>query len=168
MSTDFGQWEIMKKLAHGIDIGVNPEQYMRKGNNPSGTPYTLYDLDETRIKGHDELFLRIDNDVNGYYLSIRQYQKYTNEKVIKQTGISDPAIARDEKMKRLNFYIDCYKTVFIKYDFDITFDYIETKTNHGFESEIAHFDIDDVKTLCWLELNLANVISDFLDLVSRS
>lgn len=63
----------------GIDASAKAEKYMRRGYNPSGTPYTQYDLDDTKVKGHDDIFLRIDKDVNGYYLSVRQYQKYTHE-----------------------------------------------------------------------------------------
>jgi hypothetical protein len=97
----------MKKLTSNIE--VNSEKNIRRGNNPNGSPWTLYDIDDSYLKGNDEAFYRIDRNNAGYYLSLRQYIKYDTAEFMKNAGIDDKDILFQDKMRRLDIYRECFE-----------------------------------------------------------
>lgn len=162
LNIDFAQWELMKKLTSNIE--VDAYKYIRRGNNPNGAPWTQYDIDDSYLKGNDEAFYRIDRNKNGYYLSLRQYQKYDTAEFMQKKGINDKDILFQDKMKRLDIYRECFEKSVRELNKDIPI----YKSNRGaYESEIGCFRLDNIDTLVWLEKNLSIITNRFLQLVSK-
>lgn len=162
LNIDFAQWELMKKLTSNIE--VNSEKNIRRGNNPNGSPWTLYDIDDSYLKGNDEAFYRIDRNNAGYYLSLRQYIKYDTAEFMKNAGIDDKDILFQDKMKRLDIYRECFEKSVRELNKDIK---IYTSNRGAYESKIGCFRLDSIDTLVWLEKNLAAVTNRFLQLVKQ-
>lgn len=164
LNIDFAQWELMSRLMKNVEIDA--QKNIRKGNNPNGHPWTIYDIDDSYLKGGDLAFYRIDRNKDGYYLSLRQYLKYDSTEYMKNTGISDKEILYKDKMERLKLYRECFEesVISIKPKPSI----IIYKSNKGaYESEIGSFKLNSIETLVWLENNLETITNTFLKLVKN-
>lgn len=162
LNINFAQWELMKKLTSNIE--ENAENNIRKGNNPNGNPWTLYDIDDSYLKGKDNSFYRIDKNIDGYYLSLRQYCKYNSSKYMKEIGVTDKEVLLKDKMKRLDIYRECFEKSVREINQHIE---ICTSNRGAYESEIGCFRLDSIDTLLWLEKNLPVVTNRFLQLVKQ-
>ena len=107
LNIDFAQWELMKKLM--TNIKSNADKIFIRGKNPSGSPWTIYYIDDRYLKRNDEAFYRVDRNKDGYYLSLRQYLKYDTAEFMKKEGINDKDILFQDKMKRLDIYRECFE-----------------------------------------------------------
>lgn len=162
LNINFAQWELMKKLTSNIE--ENAENNIRKGNNPNGNPWTLYDIDDSYLKGKDNSFYRIDKNIDGYYLSLRQYCKYNSSKYMKEIGATDKEGLLKDKMKRLDIYRECFEKSVREINQHIE---IYTSNRGAYESEIGCFRLDSIDTVVWLEKNLSVVTNRFLQLVKQ-
>lgn len=160
LCTDFAQWELMKKLT--VDIEVDAHNNIRRGNNPNGSPWTQYDLDNSFLKEKDELFYRIDKNKEGYYLSLRQYLKYDTPEFMNETGNTDKELLFQDKMKRLKLYRESFEKSVRELNDKIL---IYTSNRGAYESEIGCFRLKNIDDLIWLKENLAAITNRFLQLL---
>jgi hypothetical protein len=159
---DFAQWELMKRLTAKLE--AKTEANLERGHNPNGSPWTIYHIDDTCLKGNDGAFYRIDRNKEGYYLSLRQYLKYDSDDNMKKTGIKDKDLLFKEKMKRLELYRKRFAKVVNELKGDLQ---VYTSNRGAYESEIGTFHLNSMDTLLWLEKNLAVITNGFFQAVKH-
>mgnify|MGYP000980912548 FL=1 len=141
-SNDYAQVEFINKLMEDSLDNINC--YSMSNGTSFGKPWALYkfiNIENIVYDRNEELFYKIViksiNNSDAYFLSLRHYCKYAFS--------TNVEAAKNDKAKRLDFYINIFNSIKAEEITNLKFGKIRSDLSGNYESEIATIPFDSEK-----------------------